>query len=313
MSENTNKPPSPWLVILAFAIVYIVWGSTYLFIRIGIEDLPPFTMAALRFITAGFLLMLWCLIRKERLFVWKDVKPSVLSGLLMLVIGNGGVVWAEQHVTSSLAAILVSAGPIWFVILDKKQWKENFTSKETIVGLLIGFAGVILLFSENAAKAFSGMGKRVELTATAVLILASVGWAAGSLFSKYRSTGSSSMVNTTWQMLGAGVILMLIGIINGEVTDFDPREVSGRSWFALFYLITLGSLLAYSAYVWLLRVRPAAQVSTHSYVNPVVAVLVGVIFANEKMSGVQLLGLAIILLSVLLVNMAKYRKQNKPA
>ena len=299
------------MVIIAFAIVYIVWGSTYLFIRLAIEDIPAMLMASVRFLSAGILLMIWCAIRGEKLFVWKNIKPALVSGLLMLFIGNGAVVWSEQYVSSSLAAILVSAGPIWFVLLDKINWKKNFSSKETIAGLVIGFLGVLLLFGENLVHALSTTGNEWQLVASGLLILGSISWAGGSLYSKYKSTGSSNSVNTSWQMLVAGIVFLPISILSGEMNGFHWQNVSSTSWMALFYLVTMGSLAGYSAYVWLLQVRSATQVSTHSYVNPVVAVLLGVFFANESMSPLQITGLAIILVSVLLINLSKYRKEHK--
>lgn len=308
MSDLNENRPSKWLVVLAFAIVYFVWGSTYLFIQIAIEDIPPLLMASLRFLAAGLIMMLWCVIRKERLFVWGYIKPSLFNGFLLLSLGNGGVVWAEQYISSSLTAVLVSSVPLWFVLLDKRHWRINLSSKGTVIGLLIGFAGVMMLFSDNASRAFSQAGNKEELAATIILILASISWAAGSLYSKYRSSGGSSMVNTTWQMLAGGLALLPLVYATGETRGFELAQVSSRSWFALIYLVSFGSVLGYTAYVWLLQVRPATQVSTHAYVNPVVAVLLGVSLAGESVTLLQLCGLAIILISVLLINLAKYRK-----
>src|SRR3982751_2660537 len=169
MSTQQKIPPSRLMVILAFAVVYIVWGSTYFFIRVAIDHFPPFLMAAIRFIIAGGLMFAWCLYRKEKMFNWQDIKPAVVSGLLMLFVGNGAVVWSEQYLASSLAAILVSAGPIWFVMLDRRNWGVNFRSKNIIIGLLIGFAGVIVLFSDNIKLAVSGSGSMVQIFATALL------------------------------------------------------------------------------------------------------------------------------------------------
>jgi drug/metabolite transporter (DMT)-like permease len=303
--------PTTLMVILAFAVVYIVWGSTYFFIRIAIEDFPPFMMAALRFVIAGGLMLTWCLIKKEKIFDWKNVKPAIISGLLMLFVGTGAVVWSEQFLESSLVAILVSAGPLWFVMLDRRNWKLNLKSKSIILGLLIGFLGVILLFSENVAQALSSTGSISEIVATGLLIVGSIAWAAGSLYSKYKSTGNSNAVNSAWQMLAAGLLFIVLSSLTGEFKGFHWSTVSTRSWLAVIYLVVMGSLIGYSAYVWLLSVRPATQVSTHAYVNPIVAVLLGVLFANEHLSILQITGLAIILVSVLLINLSKYKKQKK--
>jgi len=308
MSAIQKTPPSKLMVILAFAVVYIVWGSTYFFIRVAIEDFPPFIMAAIRFIIAAILMFAWCSYKKESLFNWHDVKPAMVSGALMLFIGNGAVVWSEQYLASSIAAILVSAGPIWFVMLDKKNWGVNLRSKNIVTGLLIGFVGVIVLFSDNVSQALSSTGSMLQIVATALLVIGSISWAGGSLYSKYKTSGHSSTVNTAWQMLSAGVLFTIFSVGSGETNNFHMADVSTSSWLALAYLIVMGSLVGYSSYVWLLSVRPATQVSTHAYVNPIVAVLLGVLFVGESLSAMQISGLVIILLSVLLVNLNKYRK-----
>jgi drug/metabolite transporter (DMT)-like permease len=268
----------------------------------------------MRFLIAGILMLLWCGVTNEKVFVWKDMKPAIVSGLLLLFFGNGALIWSEQYLPSSLAAILLASGPIWFVLLDKRKWQENFRSRETILGLLVGFVGIILLFGEQllhslsgSGAASAGAGTNWQAVALLVLLIGSISWASGSLYAKYKSTGNSNSVNAGWQMLAAGVAFIPASLISGEWSHFHWQDVPLSSWLSIFYLVTMGSLAGYSAFVWLLQVRSATQVSTHAYVNPVVAVLLGVFFANEKMSPVQLLGLAIILVSVLLINLAKYR------
>ena len=325
MSSPSNRPVSTLSVIIAFAIVYIVWGSTYFFIRLSVAHIPPMLVGCMRFLIAGILMLVWCGVTGERVFVWKDMKPAIVSGLLLLFFGNGSLIWSEQYLPSSLAAILLASGPIWFVLLDRRKWQENFRSRETILGLLVGFAGIILLFGEQLLHTLSGSGvaggavthavsgaavtagTNWQAVALLVLLLGSISWASGSLYAKYRSSGNSNSVNVGWQMLAAGVAFIPASLISGEWVHFHWQDVPLSSWLSIFYLVTMGSLAGYSAFVWLLQVRSATQVSTHAYVNPVVAVLLGVFFANEKMSPVQLLGLAIILISVLLINLAKYR------
>jgi drug/metabolite transporter (DMT)-like permease len=322
MSPAANRPASTVQVVIAFTILYIVWGSTYFFIRMSLEHIPPMLLGSMRYLTAGVLMLLWCVVTKQKLFSWKYIRPAVVSGLLLLLVGNGGLIWSEQYIASSLAAILLAGGPIWFVLLDKSKWKENFSSRATIIGLLIGFAGVILLFGERLLHSFApasagasagdggtikGAGGHWQVIALVVLILSSICWAAGSLYSKYRTAGNPNSVTSGWQMLAAGIAFLPISWGRGELSHFHPQEVTTSSWLAVLYLVTMGSLAGYSAFTWLLQVRSATQVSTHAYVNPVVAVLLGVFFAGETMSPVQLLGLAIILVSVLLINLAKYR------
>ena len=312
MTPVQKPTPPTFLVILAFATVYLVWGSTYFFIQKAVHDIPALLLGALRFLAAGVLMLAWCLIKKEKLWNWQQIKPAIITGLLLLLIGNGAVIWAEKSLASSLVAVLVSSAPIWFVLLDKPKWKENLTNRKTILGLIIGFLGVIVLFSEQTAKAFSEGGSSYQFFGLIILVIGSISWAGGSLYSKYNSSGSA-IVNTTWQMLAAGIAFFAVSFLNNEWTSFQWSSVSAAAWWSLVYLILMGSLAGYSAYVWLLEVRPATQVSTYAYVNPVVAVLLGVFFAGEHMSFLQIVGLAVILTSVLLINLAKAKKEKAQA
>ena len=299
------------MVVLAFATVYIVWGSTYFFIQRAIESIPALMMGSIRFLIAGLILLGWCLIKKEKIWNPEQIKAAAVSGLLMLFIGNGAVIWAEQSLPSSLVAVLVSSSPIWFVVLDKPKWKENFRSKSVLTGLAIGFIGVFLLFSERVSAALGSSTQSAQVIGLIILVIGSMAWAGGSLYSKYKSSGSGT-ASTAWQMLAAGLAFLPGSFLNKEWNGFDLSAVSTSAWLSLAYLITFGSLIGYSAYVWLLQVRPATQVSTYAYVNPVVAVLLGVFFAGEHMSWIQVIGLSVILISVLLINLANYRKKEKP-
>ena len=307
-----KKEASTLMVVIAFATVYLVWGSTYFFIQKAVQQIPPFIMGALRFIAAGILLLAWCLFKKENIWNRQQIKTAAISGVLLLFIGNGAVIWAEQKLPSSLVAVLVSAAPIWFVLLDKPKWRENLTSRDIILGLVVGFIGVILLFSERVSAALSSSGSMAQVLGLLILIVGSISWAGGSLYAKYKSNGSA-IVSTTWQMLAAGVAFSIFSLVNNEWSDFQWQAVTSTAWLSVVYLIIMGSLAGYSAYVWLLQVRPATQVSTYAYVNPVVAVLLGVFFAGEHMSLLQVIGLAVILTSVLLINLAKHRKEKQAA
>jgi drug/metabolite transporter (DMT)-like permease len=312
MPSNTNKTASPLLVVIAFATVYIVWGSTYFFIRMGeAGGLPPFVLGAVRFTTAGILLMSWCVFKKEKIFVWKDMITAALTGILLLFIANGIVIWSEQTLPSAMVAILVSSAPIWFVLLDKPNWAVNLKSKATIVGLIIGFVGVILLFSEQIEGIFKNSDASSKLPWMLLLLLGTISWSSGSLYAKYHPTSVSASVNTAWQMIAAGIVYIPVSLLSGEVSNFNINDLHATAWMALLYLILFGSIAAFSAYVWLLQVRPATQVSTYAYVNPVIAVILGVLFAGEHISFWQLTGLFTILGSVLLINLAKYRKEKK--
>ncbi|GAC1313344.1 MAG: EamA family transporter [Mucilaginibacter sp.] len=309
MSSKLQRPASSLLVIVAFATVYIVWGSTYFFIKVAVGGgFPPFLLGAIRFFTAGLLLMSWCAIRGEKIFVAKNILYSAVTGILLLFVANGAVIWSEQTLPSGMVAILVSSTPIWFVLLDKANWHINLKSRATIIGLLIGFAGVFLLFSEQIGS--SGMSSK-NLPWMLLLLVGSVAWASGSLYSKYKSSEGSVQVNTAWQMIAAGVVFAPASVIHNEIIGFHWQSLPANSWYALIYLILFGSIAAFSAYVWLLQVRPATQVSTYAYVNPVIAVILGIVFAGESISLIQIAGLFVILGSVLLINLTKYRKSRQ--
>lgn len=298
------------MVIVAFATVYLVWGSTYFFIQKAVIEIPPFIMGAIRFFAAGILLFTWCVIQKENVLNVQQIKVASISGIMLLFVGNGAVIWAEQHLASSFVAVLVSAAPIWFVLLDRPKWKENLTNRSTVLGLIVGFVGVILLFSERVEAALSSSGDMLQVIGLLILVIGSINWAGGSLYSKYKSSGSA-IVNAAWQMIAGGIAFLIVSFFSNEWKTFHWQNVSNSAWLSVLYLIFMGSLAAYSAYVWLLQVRPATQVSTYAYVNPVVAVLLGVFFAGEKISFIQIAGLAVILTSVLLINLTKYKQEKK--
>jgi drug/metabolite transporter (DMT)-like permease len=305
MSNNLPKIPRSGSVVFAFITVYLVWGSTYFFIRHALGGFPPLLLGAIRFIAAGLLIMGWAAFKKEKLFNGPAIKTAAISGFLILFIGNGVVIYVEQYVNSAWVAIIVSAAPIWFVLYDKPHWKENFRSKSILAGLAMGIAGVILLFSENIISLKSGSG-HYQTLAFISLIIGSMSWVIGSLYAKYSRVQAPAVVNTTWQMFFAGIYFLLGSLLKNEFSGFRPEQVSFDAWASLAYLILFGSILGYSCYVWLMQVRPPAQVSTYAYVNPVVAVLLGVFLASEHISLVQLSGLLVILLSVLLINLKKY-------
>ena len=305
--NDSKINPSTFLVILAFVTIYIVWGSTYFFILKALNGFPPMFMGAFRFIVAGLIMLVWSLLKRENIFILINIKRSAISGILMLFFGTGIIIWVEQYLASGLVAILVSAAPFCFVILDKPKWKENFTNRLTIFGLLIGFSGIILLFGEKISHAFSVQGSHVELGAMLMVLFGTLCWTAGSLFAKYYPPSGSNTVNVGWQMMAAGITFVPLSLLLKEPQNLLWQNIPMNAWYSILYLIFFGSIAAYTAYVWLLQVRPATQVSTYAYVNPVVAVMLSVFFASENISFWQICGLIIILGSVLLINLVRYR------
>ena len=221
MSLSTTKPASTLMVIVAFATVYLVWGSTYFFIRMAIQGFPPLLMGSMRFFTAGMLMLIWCIIKGEKIFIWKSIITSAIVGILLLGVGNGIVIWVEQTLPSAMVAILVSAAPIWFVLLDKQNWGSNFRSKPTIAGLIIGFAGVILLFGEQLNKIFNGGDVGAKLPAMLLLIIGSISWSGGSLYSKHHPSEGSAGVNVAWQMIIAGLVFLPGSMLNHEFNNLQ--------------------------------------------------------------------------------------------
>jgi drug/metabolite transporter (DMT)-like permease len=292
-------------LIAAYATVYIVWGSTYYFIQKAVDEFPAAILGATRFLLSGIIMLGWVALKKEQIFHRVTIIRAAISGMLLLFFGNGIVIYIEQHIPSGIVAIVVCATPIWFVLFDHKAWKVNLKSPLVILGTLSGFLGVVLLVNGNITHRVAGTD--VAMSDILLLLLAPALWSAGSIYSKYYPGKSSVSVTAAWQMLIAGLLFLLVAINHNKSYEFNPAAISTEGWFALFYLVIFGSIIGYSAYVWLLQVEPTARASTYAYVNPVVAVLMGVLFAGEDIGLNQLLGFGIILTSVLLINLQKYR------
>ncbi|GAB3900811.1 EamA family transporter [Larkinella knui] len=308
----TQPQPKPWLILLAFAAVYIIWGSTYLAALLGLASIPPFLMASLRFLIAGILLFGYCLLKGDSKLTARDLGRNALSGVLMLFGGTVSVIWAEQYMPSGLAAILVTTLPFWFVILDRRQWRHYFANWMIPSGVVIGFAGVVLLLAQPGQTAQLLQSSGQFWVSVGVLLTGGIFWTFGSLYAKYKPASSSTVLNGSFQLLSAGTFSGLVSLLSGELTDFQFDQVLLKSWLALVYMIAMGSIVTYLAYLWLLKVRPPAVVSTYAYVNPVIAVLLGGLFANESISVRQLLALVVILTGVLLVNLPNYQRIRKP-
>lgn len=290
-------------VVGAFAIVYVIWGSTYLAILYAIETLPPFLMAATRFLLAGVLLFAWARSRGVAPPTRGQWAACAVAGLLMLMAGNGAVVWAEQRVASGVAALLVAIVPCWMVLLEWLQGGERPTGR-VVAGLVLGLVGLGLLVGPEALMG----GERIDAIGAVVLVVGGLGWAAGSLYSRGRRFPAPRM-STAAQMLAGGAGLLVLGTLTGEWTRVDAAAVSPRSALAVLYLVVFGSLIAYSAYVWLLRVSTPAKVSTYAYVNPIVAVVLGWAFAGEAITARMLIAAAVIVAGVALITVRDTRGQ----
>ncbi len=301
--STSPKNASKALVVTAFAALYIIWGSTYLAILIAVKSIPPFLMAGSRFIIAGLILYTWCRIKGQPTPDIKSIGKISFSGILLLFVGNSGLVWVEQYLPSGFAAIVIATVPLWFVILDKRQWKFHFANKQIIVGLLIGFAGVLSLFTGNSGLHF--WENKLQLISFIVLVIGSISWATGSLYAKYTPSNGSTGMKAAIQMLAAGVVSFITGVGSGELQQFAWSNVSTDAILAVLYLITFGSLIGYMSFVWLMTVRPPSLVGTYAYVNPVVAVFLGWLFANEEITWHQVIALIIILTGVIIVNLSK--------
>lgn len=293
------------LLIFAFFNIYIIWGSTYLAVAFGLKGFPPFILVGLRYLIAGIVLLIYCLLKREKLPPKKLLLKQALSGILMLVGGTGMIAWAEQYITSGQAAILIATEPLWFLLLDRKNWKTYFSNKYIISGLIIGFAGIFLFLKSNDLHVNHST---IGLIATLVVLVSAIWWVLGSLIINSSKGESSVMMNSSMQLLSAAIVSGLIASFTGEFSDFSFAKVPAESWAGLLFLIIFGSLIAYLSFVWLITKRPPALISTHTYVNPVVAVLLGWFFAHESLVKGQLAALIVILVGIVLVNVPEYQK-----
>ena len=287
------------LLIVAFAAIYILWGSTYLAIKYVIETLPPFISAGARYSLAGATLFIVGRFSKDyekpTLTQWRS---SAVVGTLLFLGGNGGVVIAEHHITSGLAALLVATEPFWVVLLSWLWLKGARPDWRVTLGLLIGFAGVYLLMDGGAVRAGSDTN---QLFGMILVIAAGLCWATGSIYGVRAPASKSPILASGMQMLAGGSVMLLVGTLVGEWAGFEISVVSRNSWLALAYLLVFGSLIGFTAYSWLLKNARPAMVATYAYVNPVIAVILGWAIAGESFTGRTLLGAGVIVGSVVMI------------
>lgn len=286
------------LIVLAFAAVYLIWGSTYLGIRYAIETLPPFLMAASRFLTAGLILFVWSAAQGESVRASLSQWPrALIIGALLLLCGNGGVTWAEKYIASGLAALLIATEPLLVVMLNWAITRRRPNTK-VLFGVFIGLAGVALLIGDGLRQAEASS---MSLIGSGVVVLSSFAWATGSVYVNRRPIQASTSMASGMQMLAGGSLLLLLALTAGDFQRLNLANASWRSLAAWIYLTIFGSLVAFTAYSWLLRNVTTSRAATYAYVNPVVAVLLGWLLASEPLTSRMVIAAAIIIGSVALI------------
>jgi drug/metabolite transporter (DMT)-like permease len=298
LSETT---PARFKLLTAFAAIYVIWGSTYLAIRFAIETLPPFLMASARFLIAGALLYAWSrLYGRAARPTREQWRAAAVVGVLLLLGGNGLVVWAQTRVPSGVAALLIGMLPCWMVLFDWLRPRGVRPGPQIVFGLALGLAGLVWLIGPDSLMG----GGRVDLLGALALLLAEISWAAGSIYSRHAQLPPAPFLSTAMQMLTGSIALLFVSVALGEPWHMDATGFSARSILAWVYLIVFGSIVAYSAYVWLLRASTPARVSTYAYVNPVIAVFLGWLLADEALTMRMLIAAVVIVGGVVLITLA---------
>ena len=306
MPTTPTRPPERGTIWLGLLVLYVVWGSTYLGIAVAVETIPPFLMAAVRFAIAGTVLMTWSLLRARRSFVtptrreWRD---TIIVGTLLLGGGMGMVAFGEQTIPSGIAALLIAMMPVWVAIFGRVFLGERLP-RIAAVGIVVGFVGVAILVGPTLL----GQRGALDPLGLVAIIVSPIAWSLGSLYASHRATlPRQPLVATGTQMLAGGAALALMAAVTGEFSRYDAAAVSPDSIGALAYLTVIGSLLAFTAYGWLLRVAPLPLIATYAYVNPVVAVLLGAAVRDEPIDPRTLVAGAVIIGAVALIVTARGR------
>jgi drug/metabolite transporter (DMT)-like permease len=305
-SFGLNENADPRRVWSALLVVYLVWGSTYLGIRVAVETIPPFLMVACRFLVAGAILYALSIRRGEtaedHIGPRQWIAATVIGGLLLLG-GNGLLSWAEQRgVATGVAALLIAAVPLYMVLIAALM-KEERVRLYTVVGLVVGFAGTAMLVRVTGSKG------RTDVAGLAAVMIGSVSWAAGSVLSRRMALPKRPLVSTAMEMLCGGALVLVTAAATGEFARLHPSAISAASVGGLLYLIAFGSLVAFSSYVWLLQNAPMSLVSTYAYVNPIIAVLLGAVFLGERFSLLEALASALIVVAVAVIVLGQSRSE----
>jgi drug/metabolite transporter (DMT)-like permease len=286
-----------WMTLTAFAIIYFVWGSTFLAIRVGVHEVPPLLFAAMRFLTAGILLFGWTIARREHSPNLRQWISVFLLAFLIFVVDYGLLFWAEQRVPSGIAAVMMAVIPAFMALFEIIFLHTQRLTIRLCIALLIGFAGVAVLMSHS----FNLGSAAIDTVGAVALIVASMSWAIASVLSRKLQLPKSKVMSSGAQMLAGGAMLTFCAGAMGEYHNFNPAMVSNRAWFSLFYLIIAGSIIGFTAYVWLIHHESPTKVGTYAYVNPVVAVLLGYFLADESLGLRTILGTLFVLVSVVVI------------
>lgn len=310
MPEQHEENSSPvWLVLLAFAIIYFVWGSTFLAIRIGVTEVPPLLFAAMRFFAAGVVLLLWVMLRPGRVLpTGRQWLSMLLLATLIFLVDYGLLFWAEQRVPSGIAAVILATIPAMIAVAEIVFLRTQRLTLPLAFALAVGVAGVAILMS----RSYSLGGAPIDSAGACALLVGALGWSTATVLTRRLPLPESKVLSSGGQMLVGGVLLGLASLLLGELPRFHPAAVSRAAWLALLYLIVFGSIIGFTAYVWLIHRESPTRVGTYAYVNPVVAVLLGYVFAGEPLGLRTVLGTALVLLSVVLLTTTKAAAALKP-
>ena len=304
----SKAPVRDWRLIGAFAAVYIIWGSTYLAIRFAVDTMPPFLMAGVRFLVAGGILYTLMASRgtpAPKRIHWRS---TLIIGALLLLAGNGGVVWAEQRIPTGIASLMVAIVPLWIVLIDWLRPGGSRPGVPVMVGVLVGLAGIGLLVIGGDET-----NKPIDLLGIISILIATICWASGTFYARRATLSPSSLQSTGMEMLCGGVLLLLLGTVTGEWGRLDLAKVTLPSVLAVIYLIVFGSLVAYTAYTYLINHAPPARAATYAYVNPVVAVFLGWLFRGEPLTIRTIIAAAIIIGSVVIITTYNAKRTVKEA
>ena len=291
-------------IVLAFAAVYIIWGTTYLAIRIAVESMPAFLMAGIRFVAAGTITFAVLRAQGVPLPTRGQWRSAAIIGAFLLVGGNGLVTWSEKQVPSSIAALVVATMPLWMTLFDWLLFRGTKPGRQTAVGLLLGFVGIGLLVGPGQIRGTADF----DLLSLLLLMAAPILWSLGSLYSRRVRLPENVFMTTAMEMLAGGGLLLLAGLITGEAGQLQVAAITSQSLWALLYLILFGSIVAYTAYVWLLKTVQPARVATYTYINPIVAVALGWLILSEPITPLMLAAMGIIVLAVILITTQRPKK-----